>query len=111
MTKLYCNSKLITGDAETAESFPSRLAGLMGRKEIRAGYALVFPRCNMIHTFFMSAAIDVIMLDRGGRVVCLRKNMKPWGFMACLKADRTVEMRAGSVEASGIRTGDIIRFE
>jgi uncharacterized membrane protein (UPF0127 family) len=94
-----------------AKSYISKLAGLLGRKQIEADYALVIPECNMIHTFFMAVSIDVVMIDRAGRAACLRENMRPWGFMGCLKADKTVEMKAGSIKASGIKQGDIIRFE
>jgi uncharacterized protein len=89
----------------------SRLAGLIGKKEISGDYALVIPRCNMIHTFFMSTAIDVVMTGKAGRVVCLRENMKPWGVMACMKADKTIEMKPGNIKAAGIKQGDILRLE
>ena len=42
-------------------SFFSRFKGFMFKKNIN--YALLFNRCNSIHTFFMKENIDVIMLD------------------------------------------------
>ena len=43
-------------------SFFSRFRGFMLKKNI--DHALLFNKCNSIHTFFMREDIDVIMLDK-----------------------------------------------
>lgn len=61
---------------KTARGLIARTRGLIGSD---GGYALLIPKCNWIHTFFMSYPIDVFYLDPGGRVV---KNLmvKPGKF-------------------------------
>ena len=44
------------------KSFFSRLMGFMFRENIN--YALLFNKCNSIHTFFMKKNIDVIMCNK-----------------------------------------------
>ena len=56
-------------------NFFNRLVGLMFKKNI--DYALCFPRCNSIHTFFMSSPIDVIMTDKDYNILYIFKNFKP----------------------------------
>lgn len=60
----YCNS------------FKSRLMGFMFKKNF--DYALCFPKCNSIHTFFMREKIDVYMTDKDYNILYIKKNMKPW---------------------------------
>ena len=48
------------------KSFYSRFMGFMGKKSI--DNALLFNRCNSIHTFFMKENIDVIMCDKNNVV-------------------------------------------
>ena len=49
------------------KSFFSRLKGFMFVREI--DHALLFNRCNSIHTFFMKANIDVIMCDKDNKIL------------------------------------------
>ena len=56
-------------------NFFNRLLGLMFKKNIN--YALCFPRCNSIHTFFMFSPIDVIMTDKDYKILYIFKNVKP----------------------------------
>ncbi len=56
-----------------AKSFRERLWGFMFKKNI--DYALLFKNCNCIHTFFMKENIDVVMTDRNGKILYLKKNL------------------------------------
>jgi uncharacterized membrane protein (UPF0127 family) len=105
---LYCNGRLIIGRCEEAVGPLQRASGLLGRKTMDDDYAMYFPCCSMIHTFFMGMPIDVAMLSGEGRAVCLWENLKPWRFASCLRARHTVEMKAGSIEAFSIKEGDIL---
>ena len=55
------------------DSFVSRLLGFMFKKEI--SYALLFDRCNSIHTFFMKCNIDVIMCDKDNKIIYYYNNL------------------------------------
>lgn len=69
--------KLIYGDKEIkiveCKSFLSRLKGFMFKRKIE--YALLFNKCNSIHTFFMKSNIDVIMCDKDNMVLCYYKDL------------------------------------
>ncbi len=64
--------------AEVAETFAQRAKGLIGRRGLPVGRGLLIPRCNCIHTFFMSFPIDATFLDRENRVVRIVRNIRPW---------------------------------
>ena len=52
----------------------NRFFGFMFKKNIN--YALCFPRCNYIHTFFMLNSIDVIMTYKYN-ILYIFKNLRP----------------------------------
>ncbi|UKI27032.1 MAG: DUF192 domain-containing protein [Bacilli bacterium] len=62
--------KLIYGNTDIAlyecKDFFSRLKGFMFTRNIDK--ALLFDKCNSIHTFFMKENIDVIMCDKDNMV-------------------------------------------
>ena len=55
------------------KSFFSRLRGFMFKKNIN--YAILFDRCNSIHTFFMKENIDVIMCDKDNTILYYYKDL------------------------------------
>lgn len=64
-------------DVPVAASFRSRLRGLAWREREEAGPGLLIPRCSSIHTFGMRFELDVYFLDRGGRVLAVRRAVSP----------------------------------
>lgn len=50
-----------------------RFIGFMFKKNI--DYALCFPRCNSIHTFFMKENIDIYMTDKNNKIIYIYKNL------------------------------------
>lgn len=63
--RLTYNNKSI--NLKDCKSFYSRLKGFMFTKNIDK--ALLFDRCNSIHTFFMKENIDVIMCDKNNIIL------------------------------------------
>jgi uncharacterized protein len=61
-----------------AERFVDRLGGLLARPRLAAGEALLLRPCNSVHTCFMPYAIDVVFLDRQGRVLRTVVALRPW---------------------------------
>ena len=70
MKLVYKNKDI---DLYECKSFFSRLKGFMFTKNIDK--ALLFDRCNSIHTFFMKENIDVIMCDKDNRVLFFYKDL------------------------------------
>jgi uncharacterized membrane protein (UPF0127 family) len=64
--------------ARVAEGFFARARGLIGRPPPAPGEGLLIPKCNAIHTFFMSYPIDAVFLDKEGRAVKTVRNIRPW---------------------------------
>ena len=54
-------------------SFFTRLKGFMFSKNIN--HALLFNKCNSIHTFFMKSNIDVIMCDKSNNILYYYNNL------------------------------------
>lgn len=69
--------KIVYGDKSIkvieCRSFFSRLKGFMFKRNI--DYALLFNRCNSIHTFFMEENIDVIMCDKDNSIIYYFNNL------------------------------------
>ncbi|MGB9802887.1 DUF192 domain-containing protein [Desulfofundulus sp.] len=104
-------STLLADKVRVAANFWSRLRGLMGRREMDPGEALVLEGCRAIHTCFMRLNIDVAFLDEGGRVLKTLMNLPPCRFtMPVPGACRVVELPAGVLLATGTVTGDRLVF-
>lgn len=69
--KLLYNNKSI--ELKNCKSFYSRLMGFMFKKNINT--ALLFDRCDSIHTFFMKENIDVIMCDKDNNILYFYRDL------------------------------------
>ena len=69
--QLIYNAKSI--DLYVCKSFFSRLKGFMFTRNINR--ALLFDKCNSIHTFFMKENIDVIMCDNDNKVLFVYRDL------------------------------------
>jgi uncharacterized membrane protein (UPF0127 family) len=83
-----------------------RMHGLLGRRSLPAGQALLLQPAPSVHTAFMRFAIDVVFLDRDLRVVKLVENLRPWRTAAARHARSALELAAGEVAARSIQVGD-----
>jgi uncharacterized membrane protein (UPF0127 family) len=105
---------VLADQVKTADSFGSRLLGLMGRKSLEPGEALWFPGDNSIHMMFMRMPIDVLFLsepDEGGfrTVVDLRQRLPAWrGMVWSRRAKGCLELEAGVLAERGVKRGDRI---
>jgi uncharacterized membrane protein (UPF0127 family) len=73
-----------------------RLVGLAVRRRAPPDTALLLPRCRSVHTFGMRFALDLVWLDRAGRVVGVDEGVRPWRVRACRRAAAVVEVAAGN---------------
>ena len=98
--------------AERAESFWSRLRGLLGRSGLEPGQGMVFEPCNSVHMIGMRFAIDVVHLDRAGKVVRILPSLRPNRLGPLVwRSHVVVELPAGTAQATGTREGDQISIE
>ena len=83
--------------------FWQRARGLLGRPAPEMGIAWLFERCRAVHTCGMGYPIDVIFIDRHGRVRKLVESLPPWRAACCPQAAHTLETCAGSIRRLGLR--------
>ena len=86
----------------------ARMKGLLGRKDLPRDEGILIRPCNSIHMMFMRFAIDALFLDRDGRVVKVRENVRPWRFAFSRRARAVVELAAGEAARRGITEGDVV---
>jgi len=70
----------------------TRLLGLALLDPIAAGQGLVIPCCRAVHSFGMRFALDLVFLDSSGRVLELRRRVRPGRFARSAAADSVVEL-------------------
>jgi uncharacterized membrane protein (UPF0127 family) len=85
-----------------------RLRGLIGRR-LGPGEGLLIRPASSIHTCFMRAPIDVVFLDRGGRVLRVAPALGPWRLAWCRGAAAVLELPAGACARAGLTAGDALR--
>lgn len=94
-----------------ADSFFTRFAGLMFRKNLPAATGLFLAPCNSVHMCFMRFAIDVVYMDKEYNIIKVVKNLSPWtGLSMYPKAWAVLEMLAGEADRCGLEMGKTLRF-
>ena len=93
---------------ETAFSSADRKRGLLGRDGLAPGHALIIAPTNLVHTFSMRFAIDILFVAKSGRVIKVRRAVPPRRIAGAWGGFAVVELAAGGVDVSGTRPGDSI---
>lgn len=103
----------VLGEAiEVAATSAQRAKGLLGRDALAAGEGLLFKRCSSLHTFFMRFAIDIAFISKDGKALKLAHAVPPFRVcVAPLRAHYALELPAGSLQASGTKVNDMLRFD
>jgi uncharacterized membrane protein (UPF0127 family) len=92
---------------EVADSFFTRLRGLMGRKSLADGQGLLIAPCSSIHMCFMRFAIDAVYIDREYRVLKVVKGLQPWiGLSMCRNAWAVIELSTANSLLDGVKIGE-----
>jgi len=77
-----------------AKDLRTRLRGLAFRDRDEAGPGLLFPRCSSVHTFGMRFELDVFFLDEAGRIIDVRRRVRPRRVVWCRGASAVLEIPA-----------------
>lgn len=97
-------------EVEVADSWPARARGLMFRRSVPEGYALVFrfdrPATRMLHMLGVPFPIDAVWAVDG--TVTRVRRLRPWLGVGRGRADVVVELPAGA--ASAVEAGDALRL-
>lgn len=107
--------EVLAEDVEIADSFWTRLRGLMFRRNFEVGGAILFeipsPKKFSIHTFFVFFPIDLIYLSDGFEVLELKSRIPSWRFYSPdIRAKYLVELPGGVIEDFGVSVGDVLEL-
>lgn len=95
---------------EVAVSRRARRRGLLGRQRIDGDAAMMLVPCVAVHTAFMRFPIDVVFINRDGRVVHVASRLQPWRVAVAPTAHAVIELAAGTLERRDLRIGDRVRL-
>lgn len=104
------SGRVIATTIETAFESADRRRGLLGRDAFQAGHALVIAPTNLVHTFTMRFAIDILFTARDGRVLKVRRAVPPRRIAGALRGFAVVELPAGQIDASDTHVGDALEI-
>jgi len=102
---------------EDAGGMAGKSRGLLGRDGLEAEAGMLFEAGRLepfmcMHMLFMRFAIDIVFLDRDGRVIRINHNLRPWRISSIVwGACRALELAAGAAARSQTEIGDQIIFE
>ena len=98
---------IVASQLEEARGFWERARGLIGHPPLQEGEGLLIASCRWIHTLGMAFPIDLLYLDREGKVVGVCPSLRPnkigplvWG------ADSVLELPTGTIARSRTKLGD-----
>ena len=94
---------------EIADSYWTRLKGLMFRKTLGKGEGLLLKKCSSIHCCFMNFPIDVVYLCDKMEVLKV-ETVRPWRVGSFVRgAKHILETNEGA--AANLQHGDKLIFE
>ena len=100
----------VSAAAGRADTFASRLFGLIPRRDLGPEEGLWLEPCAMIHMCFMNFPIDAVFLDGDLKVLRVMEELRPWSFSPWVRGARGVlELPAGRC-AGLVGEGDLLEF-
>jgi uncharacterized membrane protein (UPF0127 family) len=91
-----------------ADSPLPRMRGLLGKRDLPSQEGVLLRPAGSVHTFFMRFPIDIVFLDRDGRVLRIAESVRPWRTAAARGAKAVLELRAGECARRRLLTGDVL---
>jgi uncharacterized membrane protein (UPF0127 family) len=97
---------------EVADSFWTRLRGLLGRPGLPIGHGLLIAPSRGVHMYGMRFSLDVLLLDGERRVERMFAGLAPGQATGMHKGIRfALELPVGTIVGSGTREGDTLVLE
>jgi uncharacterized membrane protein (UPF0127 family) len=95
-----------------ADSHLRRMRGLLGTRTLPKGHALLLRPCRQVHSFFMRYALDLVFIDRHGRVLLTRADFAQNRISPLVRAaDAVLELSAGALAETPTEPGDLLCIE
>jgi uncharacterized membrane protein (UPF0127 family) len=90
-----------------ADTFWTRLRGLLGHRPLDRGEGLLLEGCQAVHMFGMKQALDVAFLSRDDHVVATYEDLRPGRCSRYHRdAHRALELPVGTLSQTETRVGD-----
>ena len=106
------NGQVVAARVRDAQSFFSRLRGLIGSPPLAADEGLLLKGDNSIHSFLMRYPFDAVYLDADFRVLRVDASMRPNRVGPIVRGARSVlELAAQAAARCDLRPGDVLVFE
>lgn len=103
---------LLAKQCRVARTLSERMIGLLLTPETKLGDGLLIRGTQSIHMFFMRYPIDVVFIDRAGRVTKTVANLRPWRAVWWAAGARDcLELPVGRIGATGTSVGDQLTIE
>jgi len=100
------NNLNIQFKARWAKTLWQRFVGLLATPALNKNEGLLLSPCHSVHTIGMRYPIDLIFMDKDGRVVKCVKNLLPFRAASAKMAHYTLELPIGSISAAGVIVGN-----
>lgn len=109
---IYRGQEQLFFRVKMANRFFSRLRGFMFYSEWPGFDGLLLYPCRSIHMFWMQFPLDVLYLDREGRVIHVIAHIRPNQTGPSIQGSSYVlEIPTGKARALGVAVGQILRWE
>ena len=94
-----------------ANTFFTRVRGLLGVKEFLPNQAVILQPCNSVHTFFMRFAIDIIFIDKNYRVIKTLPSVNPNRIIPIYwYSNKVIELPAGRLGLTNTQLQDQLQL-
>lgn len=95
-----------------ADSFSSRLVGLLGKRSLKPDGGVWIVPANSIHTVGMLFSFDLVMVDKDLRVVNVKEMVRPFRIvLPKLRAESVIELPAHTIFRSRTEVGDQLMID
>jgi uncharacterized membrane protein (UPF0127 family) len=109
--ELVMGERILISELIVAEKMLSRMVGLLGRRGLQEGSAMLINPCGSIHTVGMRFSLDLIFIDKRQRVVRIICGVRPNRFVLGGRgAKSVVEIESGWFDMSQIGVGDEVNI-
>src|SRR5512138_3759179 len=104
--------RFIAYEVRIVHSLVARWLALSRERSLPTRAGLLLSPARGIHTLGMSFAVDVVFLSRQMRVIGLASRVPPWRVLLAPRGTgRVLELAAGQIAATGLKTGVFILVE
>ena len=104
--------RILASRVRRADRWLERTLGFLPRSAIAADEGLWIARCRAVHTLGMRVALDVVFLDRDGRVVRIEAGVEAGRWhVGEPGADTVAEFAAGFAAANALAAGTVLALE